>query len=92
VHVDSYKVAGGCISSKVRAVVSVALTVPDMRSGPVDALLVEGIATYNNNYNPTGNSFWNQVASEIPGHLPEQCRERYRTADFLAKLTFMFLR
>ena len=65
---------------------SVALDVLDMWSGSVDDLLVEGIAKYKNNYNPTGNSFWNQVASEILGHLPEQCRESYRTADFLGEI------
>ena len=33
-----------------------------------------------------------QVASEMPGHLPQQFRERYRHTDTLVYLTFLLLR
>ena len=45
-----------------------------------------------NDYNPTKDSFWRQVAAEIPGRLPQQCRERYMPAAFWAELTWGFLR
>jgi hypothetical protein len=42
-------------------------------------------------YHPTWDSFWNQVAAEIAGRLPRQCRERYMPGAFLAQLTWAFL-
>ncbi len=35
---------------------------------------------------------WREVASELPGRLPQQCKERYMLADTEAELTFVFLR
>ena len=44
-----------------------------------------------NDYNPTWDYFWNQVAAEIPDRLPKRCRECYMSAVFLAQLTWGFL-
>ena len=44
-----------------------------------------------NDYNPC-EYFRHQVASDVLGHLPQQCRERYMTAAFLAQLTSGFRR
>ena len=38
------------------------------------------------------NRDWYQVASEMPGRLPQQCRECNRNADIFAQLTFLLLR
>ncbi len=35
---------------------------------------------------------WSEVASELPGRSKQQCKERYRFADTVAELTFVFLR
>ena len=45
-----------------------------------------------NDYNPKWDFFWKQVAAEIPGRLPQQCRERCMPAAFLAQMTSGFLR
>ena len=34
---------------------------------------------------------WSEVASELTGCLPQQCKECYRIADTVVKLTFVFL-
>ena len=65
-----------------------------MRSRAEDNLLVQTISTKirPNSYNPDCDVFWNLVAEEIPGRLPQQCRERYMPAAYLARLTWGFLR
>ena len=81
-----------------RAVVSVALAVPivlnvpDMWNRLEDNLLEQTIANMIplDAYHPT-DSFWNQVAKEIPGHLPRQYQERYMSDASLALLTWAFL-
>ena len=35
---------------------------------------------------------WSEVASELPGRSKQQCKERYRLADTVVELTFVFLR
>ncbi len=35
---------------------------------------------------------WSEVALELPGRSQHQCKERYRLADTVVKLTFVFLR
>jgi hypothetical protein len=35
---------------------------------------------------------WSEVASELPRRSKHQCKERYRLADTVVKLTFVFLR
>ena len=35
---------------------------------------------------------WSEVASELPGRSNHQCKERYRLADTVVELTFVFLR
>ena len=35
---------------------------------------------------------WSEVASALPGRLPQQCKERYRLALSVVELTFVFLR
>ncbi len=35
---------------------------------------------------------WIEVPAEMSGRLPQQCQKRYRLADILAELTFVFLR
>ncbi len=35
---------------------------------------------------------WSEVASELPGRSKQQCKERYRLADTVAELTFVFIR
>ncbi len=34
---------------------------------------------------------WSEVALELPGHLPQQCKECYRLSDTVTELTFVFL-
>jgi hypothetical protein len=35
---------------------------------------------------------WSEVVSELPGRYKQQCKERYRLADTVVELTFVFLR
>ena len=35
---------------------------------------------------------WREVAWELPGRSAQQCKERYRLADTVVELTFVFLR
>jgi hypothetical protein len=35
---------------------------------------------------------WSEVVSELPGRSKQQCKERYRLADTVVELTFVFLR
>ena len=75
-----------------RAAESIAFSVPDRNalwSRTEDDLLVQTVAKYSTS-NILGRD-WTEVASEMPGRLPQQCQERYRLADILAELTFMFL-
>ena len=76
-----------------RAAESIAFSVPDRNalwSRAEDDLLVQAVAKYSTS-NIVGRD-WIEVASEMPGRLPQQCQERYRLADILAELTFVFLR
>jgi hypothetical protein len=76
-----------------RAAESIAFSVPDRNalwSRAEDDLLVQAVAKYSTS-NILGRD-WIEVASEMPGRLPQQCQERYRLADILAELTFVFLR
>ena len=70
--------------------VPIVLTVPDMWSRAEDNILVQSISTKIrlNTYNSIWDGFWNLVSEEIPGRLPQQCRERYMPAAFLAQLHF----
>ena len=74
--------------------VSTVLNVPDMWSRDEDNLLLQTIANTIplNDYNPKWDYFWNKVAAEIPGRLPQQCRERYMSTSFLAHLAWFFFR
>ncbi len=76
-----------------RAAESIAFSVPERNalwSRAEDDLLVQAVAKYSTS-NILGRD-WIEVASEMPGRLPHQCQERYRLADILAELTFVFLR
>ncbi len=79
-----------------RAAAHVALAAPivlyDMWSRAEDNVLVQTISTKIrlNSYNPDLDVFWNLVAEEIPGRLPQQCRACYMPAAFLAQLTWGF--
>jgi hypothetical protein len=81
-----------------RAAAHVALAAPivlyDMWSRAEDNVLVQTISTKIrlNSYNPDLDVFWNLVAEEITGRLPQQCRACYMPAAFLAQLTWGFLR
>ena len=72
---------------------SIAFSVPDRNalwSRAEDDLLVQAVAKYS-----TSDVLfrdWSEVASELPGRLPQQCKERYRLADTVVELTFVFLR
>ena len=72
----------------------IVFNVPDMWSRAEDNLLVQTISTKMRltSYNPDWDVWWNRVAEEIPGRLPQQCRVRYMPAAFLAQLTWVFLR
>ena len=35
---------------------------------------------------------WREVAWELPGRSAQQCKERYKLADTVVELTFIFLR
>ena len=35
---------------------------------------------------------WSEVVSEFPGQLTQKCKDRYRLADTVVELTFVFLR
>jgi hypothetical protein len=54
-----------------------------------DGLLVQSVAQVT--FDVLGRD-WSKVASELPGRLPQQCKGRYRLADTLVGLTFVFLR
>ena len=76
-----------------RAAESIAFSVPDRHAlwrRAEDDILVQAVAKYT-----TSDVFsrsWTQVASDMPGRLPQQCKERYRLADTVAQLIFVFLR
>jgi hypothetical protein len=55
-----------------------------------DDLLVKALARYS-----TSDVLfrdWSEVALELLGRLPQQCKERYRLADDVVELTYVFLR
>ncbi len=54
-----------------------------------DGLLVPAVAKYSTS-DVLGRD-WREVASELAGRLPQQCKERYRLADTVSELTFVFL-
>ena len=71
---------------------STAFSVPDRNalwSRVDDGLLIQPVAK-NSNSDVLGRD-WREVASELPGCLSQQCKERYRLADTVAQLTFVFL-
>ena len=75
-----------------RTTESIAFYVPDRNalwSRAEDDLLVRAVAKYSTS-NILGRD-WIEVASEVPGRLPQQCQEHYRLPDILAELTFVFL-
>ena len=75
-----------------RAAESIAFSVPDRNalwSRAEDGLLVQAVAKYST-HNILGRD-WIEVASKLPGRLPQQCRERYRLAHTVAQLTFVLL-
>ena len=75
-----------------RAAESIAFSVPDRNalwSRADDGLLIQAVAKYSTS-DVLGRD-WREVASELPGRLPQQCKERYRLADTVAQLTFVFL-
>jgi hypothetical protein len=76
-----------------RAAESIALSVPDRNalwSRAEDGLFVQAVAKYSTS-DVLGRD-WSEVASELPGRLPQQCKERYRLADTVAELTSVYLR
>ena len=76
-----------------RAAESNAFSVPDRNalwSTAEDGLLVQAVAKYSTS-NVLGRD-WSEVASELPGRSKQQCKERYRLADTVAELTFLFIR
>jgi hypothetical protein len=71
---------------------SIAFSVPDRNplwSRTEDDLLVQAVAKYSTN-DVLGHD-WREVASEVPGFLPQQCKDRYRLTDSVEELTFVFL-
>jgi hypothetical protein len=77
----------------LRAAESTAFSVPDRNalwSRAEDGLLMPAVAKYST-LDVLGRN-WREVASKLPGRLPQQCKERYRLADTVAQLTFVFLR
>jgi hypothetical protein len=75
-----------------RAAESNAFSVPDRNalwSTAEDGLLVQAVAKYSTS-NVLGRD-WSEVASELPGRSKQQCKERYRLADTVAELTFVFI-
>ena len=76
-----------------RAAESNAFSVPDRNalwSTKEDGLLVQAVAKYSTS-NVLGRD-WSEVASELPERSKQQCKERYRLADTVAELTFVFIR
>jgi hypothetical protein len=55
-----------------------------------DGLLVEAVTKYSTS-DVLGRD-WSEVASEMSGRSKHQCKERYRLADTVAELTFVFIR
>ena len=76
-----------------RAAESNAFSVPDnnaLWSRAEDDLLVQAVAKHS-----TSDVLfrdWREVAWELPGRSEQQCKERYRLADTVVELTFIFLR
>ena len=76
-----------------RAAESIAFSVPDRNalwSRVEDDLLVQVVKKYS-----TSDVLfrdWSEVASELPGRLLQQRKERYRLADTVVELKFVFLR
>ena len=76
-----------------RAAESNAFSVPDhnaLWSTAEDDLLVQAVAKHS-----TSDVLfrdWREVAWELPGRSEQQCKERYRLADTVVELTFIFLR
>ena len=76
-----------------RAAESNAFSVPDHNaswSRAEDDLLVQAVAKHS-----TSDILfrdWREVAWELPGRSAQQCKERYRLADTVVELTFVFLR
>jgi hypothetical protein len=65
-----------------RAAESIAFSVPDRNalwSRAEDGLLVQAVAKHSTS-DVLGRD-WSEVASELPGHSKQQCKERYRLAD-----------
>ena len=71
-----------------RAAESNAFSVPDR--GAEDDLLVQVVPKYSTS-DVLGRD-WSEVASEMSGRSKHQCKERYRLADTVAELTFVFIR
>jgi hypothetical protein len=55
-----------------------------------DDLLVQAVAKHSTSDVLFPN--WSEVASELPGRSKQQCKERYRLANTVVELTFVFLR
>ena len=76
-----------------RAAESNAFSVPDhnaLWSRAEDDLLVQAVAKHTTS-DVLGRD-WREVAWELPGRTAQQCKERYRLADTVVELTFVFLR
>jgi hypothetical protein len=76
-----------------RVAESNAFSVPDRNalwSTVEDGLLVQAVGKYSTS-DVLGRD-WSEVASELPGRSKQQCKERYRLADTVAELTFVFIR
>ena len=76
-----------------RAAESNAFSVPDhnaLWSTAEDDLLVQAVAKHSTS-DVLGRD-WREVAWDLPGRSAQQCKERYRLADTVVELTFVFLR
>jgi hypothetical protein len=76
-----------------RAAESNAFSVPDRNalwSRAEDDLLVQ--AAVKHSTSDVLFPDWSEVVSELPGRYKQQCKERYRLADTVVELTFVFLR
>ena len=76
-----------------RAAESNAVSVPDnnaLWSRAEDDLLVQAVAKHSSS-DVLGRD-WLEVAWELPERSVHQCKERYRLADTVVELTFVFLR
>ena len=76
-----------------RAAESYAFSIPDRNalwSRAEDDLLVQAVAKHSTS--DVLFPVWSEVASELPGRSKQQCKERYRLADTVVELTFVFLR